>query len=116
MRDMPMRRLSHASSTNPVKVSLPVDGEVTLTVIGEEHLAPVELTGKLAVLVSLGSDLRDRGGVLPGEEAQPFATIDTPAGLRVFVGGRRVSTNEALELVALALGDALGQLVANPLE
>jgi hypothetical protein len=111
-----MRRLSHASSTNPVKVSLPVDGEVTLTVIGEEHLAPVELTGKLAVLVSLGSDLRDRGGVLPGEEAQPFATIDTPAGLRVFVGGRRVSTNEALELVALALGDALGQLVANPLE
>ena len=104
------RRRSHVSVTSPVKVSLPATGEVTLTVIGEEHLAPVCLTEEFATLVSMGVELFDAGLRPLGDDGRSFATIEVPVGTRVYVRGRRVSTDRALELLALTLRDAIRRL------
>lgn len=101
-----LRRLSYESPTSPVKVTLPLGMDITLTVIGEEHLAPVVLTDDVALLLARGADLHARG-VRPTQKGSPFATISIPTGTRAYVRARRVSNASIGDLLSLAVHEAL---------
>lgn len=106
---MPMdtlRRLSYESPTSPTKVTLPHGTDLTLTVIGEEHLVPVVLTDDAALLLARGADLHARG-VRPTQKGSLFATVSIPTGTRVYVRGRRISNDDIGELLAVAVHEAL---------